>query len=338
MPAPQPEPVRLTPGHVARGTLRALVTALSRRAVLIASIVSSLAAGADLCWWFEWACHVQHICLYFFACAAPLLWIVRSRRWALVALIGLAYNAYYVAPLYLPPPNRIGDDQQPNLRVLTANMHGSPTWELLDLVDKTRPDIVCIQEFPMVAWYMSELKARFPYCSEFMKEEPTARWRFDTVVFSRHESEKLDAIRLQQGSYFPMARLKTRVNGRWLTLLSCHMTPVRDAMCVPVSEQEYTALAELIRNSDSPVVAAGDFNQPPWSPRLNRFRKAAGLISARRGFGVLTSYPLGADWFGTGIDDVFVTPEIQISRCWVGPDVGSDHRPVLAEFHVPARQ
>jgi hypothetical protein len=35
------------------------------------------------------------------------------------------------------------------------------------------------------------------------------------------------------------------------------------------------------------------------------------------------------------IDHVLATPEFTFTKCWVGPDVGSDHLPLLAEVILP---
>jgi endonuclease/exonuclease/phosphatase (EEP) superfamily protein YafD len=77
-------------------------------------------------------------------------------------------------------------------------------------------------------------------------------------------------------------------------------------------------------------VIAGDFNMPTdsdiyqlyWSSYTNAF-SAAGL-----GFG----YTKFTRWHGIRIDHILAGPGWRCRRSWVGPDVGSDHRPVLAEL------
>ena len=74
---------------------------------------------------------------------------------------------------------------------------------------------------------------------------------------------------------------------------------------------------------------AGDFNLPPDSPMLaplrRRFRDA--FAEAGRGYGY--TYPSRLPW--VRIDHILAGRHWTIDRCRVGPDLGSDHRPLIAE-------
>src|SRR5207302_11334883 len=80
--------------------------------------------------------------------------------------------------------------------------------------------------------------------------------------------------------------------------------------------------------SDGPLLIAGDFNLPTdsaiyrrhWSQYANAF-SAVGL-----GFG----HTKFTRWAGFRIDRVLAGPGWKFRSCQVGPDVGSDHRPVIA--------
>jgi vancomycin resistance protein VanJ len=81
------------------------------------------------------------------------------------------------------------------------------------------------------------------------------------------------------------------------------------------------------------VVVAGDFNMPTdsaiyrecWSNLSNAFSKSG------FGFGY-TEWPTVGGWrFGIRIDHILTGPRWRPQRCWVGPDVGSDHLPLLAD-------
>jgi vancomycin resistance protein VanJ len=82
------------------------------------------------------------------------------------------------------------------------------------------------------------------------------------------------------------------------------------------------------------VIAAGDFNMPTdstiyrdcWTHLHNAF--------SRCGFGFgYTEWPTVRGWqFGIRIDHVLTGPAWSPLRCWVGPDVDSDHLPVIADL------
>ncbi len=81
-------------------------------------------------------------------------------------------------------------------------------------------------------------------------------------------------------------------------------------------------------------IIAGDFNMPVesaiyrqcWSRYTNAFSKTGW------GFGHTKFTPVGSYRYGARIDHVLSGPDWQPRRCWVGPDVGPEHRPVLAEL------
>jgi endonuclease/exonuclease/phosphatase (EEP) superfamily protein YafD len=85
----------------------------------------------------------------------------------------------------------------------------------------------------------------------------------------------------------------------------------------------------LGRPASQPSIIAGDFNMPvesaiyreKWSVFVNAFSKV-GL-----GFG----HTKTTRWFGTRIDHVLTGTSFRPVRCWVGPEMGNDHRPVVAE-------
>jgi endonuclease/exonuclease/phosphatase (EEP) superfamily protein YafD len=84
------------------------------------------------------------------------------------------------------------------------------------------------------------------------------------------------------------------------------------------------------RSGDS-VIIAGDFNQPTdsaiyrryWTGWTNAFNVAG------RGFG----YTKFTSWWGIRIDHVLTGRQWEAVRWVVGPNLGSDHRPVLVTLH-----
>ena len=94
-------------------------------------------------------------------------------------------------------------------------------------------------------------------------------------------------------------------------------------------------LAEQVskaRDSQMPLIITGDFNSTPWSQGFQRFTAACPpLMDTSRG--VL----FGATWSVLRpqrllIDHAFVSPEWQLINREVGPDAGSDHRPLIVDL------
>jgi vancomycin resistance protein VanJ len=78
------------------------------------------------------------------------------------------------------------------------------------------------------------------------------------------------------------------------------------------------------------IILAGDFNMPiesriyrdNWSGFRNAFSEAG------TGWGTTKQ----TSWFGIRIDHILYTTPWQCRKAWVGPAMGSDHRPLIADL------
>lgn len=90
----------------------------------------------------------------------------------------------------------------------------------------------------------------------------------------------------------------------------------------------------------TPIVAMGDFNTPTWSPFFQAFLKKSGLVDAA-GTGWPSTTRFSKRWFskyfyyGSPVDHILVSSNIEVKHFEVGPDIGSDHLPVLADLRLP---
>ncbi len=89
-------------------------------------------------------------------------------------------------------------------------------------------------------------------------------------------------------------------------------------------------LADWLKTETRPVVLAGDFNCTPMSAEAGAIR-ATGLTDSHRavGGGLGATWGHRVAWPGFRIDHVYARGLVP-GACIVGPDVGSDHRPVFA--------
>ena len=142
----------------------------------------------------------------------------------------------------------------------------------------------------------------------------------------------------------PIATVRIRVGGRWLSLLGAHAPPPID-ICEDTNGPTLIHLAGLIdggrvrshfgecRKGD-PVVLAGDLNAYPWSANIGKLR-AAGLVDAFasrhwRSTGTWSPYP----WLPSvaRIDYILVAREAKVQGSWIVDLPGSDHRAVVADL------
>ncbi len=89
---------------------------------------------------------------------------------------------------------------------------------------------------------------------------------------------------------------------------------------------------DFVRGRKIPLVIAGDYNLTPWSRGMRRFASGSGLLrynTFRLTWPVRRWTPLIPL---VGIDNVFASREFACLRVGVGPRLGSDHLPIIADL------
>ncbi|MBY0527957.1 MAG: endonuclease/exonuclease/phosphatase family protein [Gemmataceae bacterium] len=100
--------------------------------------------------------------------------------------------------------------------------------------------------------------------------------------------------------------------------------------------------ARLAAEPELPVVVAGDSNNTRFAPSFLRFCQQAGLYDTAHGRMAWRTWPAGAPSaiLGVQIDHVLVSGGWRVCDFRRGPDIGSDHYPVIADLWLilPAGQ
>jgi len=90
------------------------------------------------------------------------------------------------------------------------------------------------------------------------------------------------------------------------------------------------------------VIAAGDFNAVPAMPVFVSFRAMTGLeLLANDTLATPTRFPkeLGLpSWLGVPIDHITARGPVTLQARTVGPALGSDHLPVVADLLIDSPQ
>lgn len=275
------------------------------------------------------------------------------KRVALVPVAGAA--ALMIGPilgLELPLAHLAEGERAGHLRVVTFNAGSRELTRrpLLRLLDEQRPDLVAMQECP---WTEAALAAAFPGWE--------ARSDKGQCLLSRHpviQVEPRDRTDVwRRGGNGAIIRYTidlARVQGApaRINLLHLHLETVRDAIeallhggprgapehdrNVALRAWESEVARAWVDTSPHPTVVAGDLNLPvesaiyrrSWADLENAFSRAG------VGFGATKR----TRWFGLRIDHVLVGPGWSSERAWIGPDLGSDHRPLLADLRWAPRK
>ncbi|WOD41947.1 endonuclease/exonuclease/phosphatase family protein [Nodosilinea sp. E11] len=302
-------------------------------------------AWALLTSYYGWPIYLElfsHFQLQYFVASLGLLGLLllTGRQW--LAWIGLGCCAILAVVQILPwywPVATLSSQPQPALRVLMLNLHvmNEQVDEVVALVRQEQPDVAFFMEVTDTwADRLTVLQDRLPYSSRGARVENS-----ELLLLSRLELNDLEVVQFSRYAA-PSLITTLDVAGRSLTLLATHLkVPVR-RQSFQWRNQQLEAMATYLQTVSSPVLTIGDFNLSMWSPYYRRFVQHTGLINARRGFGILPSWPTPGPYpqrpkaaallLAIPIDQCLVSPGVQTVNIRTGPAVGSDHRPVVVDL------
>jgi endonuclease/exonuclease/phosphatase (EEP) superfamily protein YafD len=320
-PAPKP-PRKLT----ARGLL---LDGLGFLLLALAGVGTIAGFAAAQAWWLDLVCHFRVQYFWLLAVAAGLL-AVRRRYWLAIVAAGLAVaNLTEIAPLYRAPPAHQAVERP--LRAMSLNLHwNNPAHQpTIDLIQAEKPDFICLLEItPEWVEALNPLESTYRHSEILDRKNSTG-----VALYSRF------AIADVSLHYLPAVRLPTIVAGVLapagrLTILCTHPASPRSELDANYRNRQLLEVAQLAAQRSGPVMVLGDFNTTSWSPHFKKMLQVSGLRDSRLGFGVEPTWPSLPLPLRIPIDHCLVSPEIGVSNRRVGPDVGSDHRPILIDFSI----
>lgn len=239
---------------------------------------------------------------------APLLWIVRSAKAHGTLCAG--------APLRIATANLwfVNDDPSAAIEWL----HSRPA------------DIVVVQEVT-TAWQRSleSLAAEFPYRYLRSREDP-----YGIGVLSRWPLARVQAVDFAEDG-LPSLVLDVDAGGTLVRVIALHTHwPVLPSL-YRARDAGLQRAAALARTAESPVILLGDLNLTPYAPAFGRLERASGLRDALgerhwRPTWNARLWPLALP-----IDHVLVPIDACVLDAQIGPEIGSDHRPVTVSLRWP---
>jgi endonuclease/exonuclease/phosphatase (EEP) superfamily protein YafD len=200
----------------------------------------------------------------------------------------------------------------------------------------------------MVAWVRSErvdllvaseITDRWLNALEALREELShghnARYG-DLAILSRRPMERPTENLSVRFARAAAAEIGTPVGP--VTIVSAHPTVPLGAERTAIRDRALARLGARAVEAQGGVIVAGDFNATPWSPPFRAMVREAGLAfgggARRKTWPVWPNWPM---WLALPIDHVLAGRGCVVIDLRHGPDVGSDHLPVIAEIRCFAR-
>ena len=283
---------------------------------LLLPLFSHLLAGSNntLTWLIDLASHWQWIFLSgLVICVSVTVW--SSRRWALLLLA--VPLPWLTASAQAPASKTTGDRltvASVNVNLSTRDIRPLAAW-----LSREQVDVAAVLE--VSPEYSSKLQALAEY--PFNRIVPHGG-PFGIALVSRHPLLRSEVIHDAEG--IPHIEAQLRWQDRVINLVVVHPMPPLDLHYHAVRNSKLRALAAAVVTSRTPTVLAGDFNATPWSSAFSGLAEQ-GL---HRATGLAASWPAQMKgMFGIPIDHVMVTSHWAVATSQTGPDLGSDHLPVL---------
>lgn len=248
-------------------------------------------------------------------------------RWLTGAVAASAVlSAIVVLPWYAGEDETSSDVE---VKLLHANVWSGNTEydRLLSLLDIEAPDLVMLQEVsPEWLEALDELRADYPYSYAEAREG-----NFGIALFSRVPFKSVSHVDIPPFGY-PSIVASLDIDGQVLHFIGTHpMIPVTGDLYDARNEQ-LAGVAELLGKQAEPKILVGDLNVSQWDVNLRHLEQQGGVRNARRGFGIVPTWPVFMPFAMIPIDHVLVSRSVSVTDFHSGARFGSDHLPLIVTF------
>ncbi len=276
-------------------------------------------------WPFDLFAHfrVQYAAL--FVLLAVVLLLLRQWVFALMALAGLVVSA---VPLFAYLPDEPAATlTTPTFRVLSFNVwfRNPDMSSTAAYIEQSQADAVVLLELtPPQAERLRPLLPSYPH----FHIEPS---RMGAAVFTKWPVLDAESLPLAQDGAIA-ARVRVDWRGTPVTVLGVHLNWPLGPRNSQFRNEELAGVVAFSKSQHEPLIVAGDFNLTPWSEYFSDALEESGLHDSARGYGLARSWPAQFSLLGIRIDHCLLSREWRSVRTEVGPPLGSDHLPVIADL------
>ncbi len=324
-PSPQDALAAPPPDRDRRGRTPWLVV---KGACVAVALVHPIATALGRQFWIaDLISHFQAPALVATVLACAVMIGARHRR---LALVLAAIALFQVVPLLqysgsnpvLPDPG-----SHERLRILMANvLYENESYDgLARLIEREKPDIVALVEYtPLWQQGLALVRLKYPYRREYPAgADGLALW------FRKRPIEINTAEVLLQDRH-PVMSARFEFAGRERRLWLVHPTSPFKIRFLEGGHAEIDAIADRIGEEPGSRIVVGDMNSTEGSAHFRHFLQVTGLRDSRLGFGRQGSWPTDRP-YRIAIDHAFLSDDLAVVDRRLGPDVGSDHFPLILD-------
>ena len=285
---------------------------------------------------FLWVCEivshfrVQYLFILSFAC---LFFLIFKRYKYSLALFSFAIiNFVFIVPDYFKEKDSLqaqADNRHAYKALLTNfHRHNYQYEKLAELIEKENPDFLMVMEIDTT--WLEEMEVTLSQY-QYQKFHIGYKHAFNLGLFSKYPPYSMN-IKWWGDKGFPTVVSQLNLEGKNLQLIGSHPVSPDNPDSLFFRNQQLDIIANYASRSEHEVMFLADMNTTPWAPYFSVFLEKSGLKDSRKGFGIQPTWPTYFPLLFIPLDHCFVSDGIKIIDRRVGPDIGSDHLPIIIEF------
>lgn len=220
---------------------------------------------------------------------------------------------------------------KPRIRVVSLNLlvENQEHEKVLQFIREASPDVALFLEVDSV-WgeVLEQLSADWPYSHTRPQHN-----NFGIAIYSRIPLHDLEIKLL--GKRYPAIIATLKLGESPLTIFAGHPMSPMERERHRFRDWQLKRFGQLISETPGEKLLIGDLNCTSWSPAFSDLIQKAGLRDSRTGRGVQPSWPTKLPpMMRIPIDHCLVSPGVEIIDRRTGPNVGSDHLPIIVDLMV----
>jgi len=296
---------------------------------LCAATVASLLA--PLGWPFELFSHFRIQCFVGGAVLAFCALLLSQRALATAAITASLLNSFNPDALgAVRTATAQSACQGPRITLVTANLyfHNDEHQRVLDWLGSHPADVVLLEEVTS-AWADSLVHLPgYTHRAIRAREDP-----YGMALLAAQAPESVSWLDLADDG-MPAVGAEFEIQGRPLRIIGLHTRSPLQPDSWRARDRSLERAAERSSYGDQPTIVLGDLNLSPDSPWFSRLLEAGHLVDTMAGEGWRPTWLANVWPLALRIDHVLASPGLCVVETEVGPDIGSDHRPVRVTLRM----
>lgn len=217
-----------------------------------------------------------------------------------------------------------------NFKAITANVHFANPLEdnFFDFIERENPDVVLLDEVTpsMQPILVGRLSSKYAHYRVLPRTDG-----FGIAVFSKNKMADV-SIKWLGANQFMVPTIyfqTTTIDNTVVGVHAVHAVPPISPSHLESRDALIKSLIQQHANSQSPVIIAGDFNTVPWDPAFATLGTSLKILDHSVTWPTFL-YQIS----GIGIDHFLINKKVNATQIKPGPNIDSDHYPLVSEFIV----